>query len=402
MYYYLISSLKRRLIHELKDSFARHPLYEKITPYIQNKYVFEERPQYGIVVKGSSVNKIALSGDNFLGTVESHVMLAYLGEPVYPLEWIREDLRSVQANNGVFPSLPGIYYLEVLTVPTNPQESGTFVIDPLLTVTDEAVLRFQSGIEREAQLQQVPVQGTLRLWVDRRFLLREGIDYRVSYDLAENGGAIQFLARFNPNSIVTADYRYVIPSVGPVPFQWNTANVNTIPGVVLAFGKRARVGDKVAIVVYPDAVDAASAFGGKFEVSFDMDVIVARDATQMEEIADLVVMYLWGQKKSALELEGIEIVDISIGGETEETYDETADLWYYGASVSIQLRADWEIHVPLPLTISRVTPTTQEADATTPPTKSPPSTIVGEGPNSLYFATVPILKGRNNSFERIV
>ena len=54
MYFYLISSLKRRLIEELKDSFARHPLYKKIVPFIQNKYAFDERPQYGIVVKGSS------------------------------------------------------------------------------------------------------------------------------------------------------------------------------------------------------------------------------------------------------------------------------------------------------------------------------------------------------------
>ena len=80
MYYYLISSLKRRLILELQDSFAQHPIYSKIVPWIQNKYTFDERPQFGIVVKGSSANKVALSGDNFMGTVESHVMLAYIGE----------------------------------------------------------------------------------------------------------------------------------------------------------------------------------------------------------------------------------------------------------------------------------------------------------------------------------
>ena len=37
-----------------------------------------------------------------------------------------------------------------------------------------------------------------------------------------------------------------------------------------------------------------------------------------QKITDLVIMYLWGQKKSNLELEGIEIVDISIGGEAED------------------------------------------------------------------------------------
>jgi hypothetical protein len=398
LYFYLISSLKRRLIYELKDSFGRHPLYSKVVPYIQNKYAFTERPQFGIVVKGSSANKVALSSDNFMGTVQSHVMLAYLGQPVFPLEWIREDLQAAKASKTGFPTKPGIYYLEILTIPTNPQEVGTFILDPLLTATDEAVLKFESGIEREGQLQQLPLQGTLRMWENRRFQLREDTDYRVNYKT----GSIEFLTRFQVGSVVTADYRYAIPSIGPVEFQWNTADIKTLPGIVLAFGKRAQVGDKVAVVVYPDRVDTANAFGGKFEVSFDMDVIVANDSTQMEEMVDLVIMYLWGQKKASLELEGIEIVDISMGGEAEDAYDETGDLYYFNASVSIQLRADWEIHVPLPLTVSRVTPTTAAMDQSASlGGKGSPTSIVGEGPIGLYFATMPILAGRNNDFERL-
>jgi len=92
MYYYLVSSLKRRLINELKDSFSAHPLYEKLVNFIQNKYAFDERPQFGIVVKNSNASKVALSGDNFIGTVESHVMLAFMGKPAYPIAWIREDV----------------------------------------------------------------------------------------------------------------------------------------------------------------------------------------------------------------------------------------------------------------------------------------------------------------------
>ena len=398
MYYYLLSSLKRRLILELKDSFARHPIYNKIVPFVQNKYAFDERPQFGIVVKGSSANKVALSGDNFVGTISSHVMMAFVGEPAYPIEWVREDLQSVNRNEGRIPTLPGVYYIEILTVPTKPQEFGTFAVDPLIESLDEPVLRYQSGIEREAQLQQPPVQGMLRLWENHRFLLRENVDYRVDY----SNGAIELLGRGTPQAVLTADYFYAGASVGPNKFQWMTADSQTLPGVVLAFGKRASVGDKVAVRVYPDRVDTANAYGGKFEVSFDLDVITT-DPNQMEEIADLVIMYLWGQKKPYLELEGIEIVDISIGGEAEDTYDEGADLWYYNASISIQLRADWEIHVPLPLTISRVTPTTQSQDAQVTPDRRGPETpdLVWNGPSDLFFATVPIVPGRNNSFERI-
>ncbi len=385
MYFYLVQSLKRRLILELRDSFSQHPVYDKIVPHIQNKHVFKERPQFGIVVKGSSANKVALSADNFLGTIFSHVMLSYVGQPAYPLEWVREDLEQVRRNNDVMPTPPGVYYMEILHAPENAQSFGQFMIDPLLTVSDEPVLQFQSGVETEAQLQYVPVAGTLRLYENRRFLLVEGEHYQIE------GKQIRLLARFIPGAVLTADYRYAVESIGPVNFTWNTADVNTLPGVVMAFGKRAREGDKVAVVVYPSRVEAAQAFGGRFDATFEFDVI-ARDPIQMEEVADLVVMYLWGQKRPRLSEEGLEITDISMGGETEESFDETADEYYYNASMSVQIQADWEIHVPLPLTISQVTATTKDASA---------STIVGDVSSRLFFATVPTLAGKNHNFERI-
>lgn len=390
MYYYLVSSLKRRLILELQDSFSFHPVYRKIVPFIQNRFAFAERPQFGIVVKGSSANKVQWSPDNYVGTIESHVMLAYVGQPAYPLEWVREDLEAVRTQGGV-RALPGVYYLEVLEAPTNPSEPGYFVIDPLLTVTDESVLRFQSGIEREAQLQQVPVEETLRMYLNQRFLLKEGVDFRADY----TSGAIEILGTFGANDRLTADYRYSSPSVGPIPFYWNTADFKTLPGVVLAFGKRAEKGQKVAVVIYQNRVDTAQAFGGKFEANFDVEVI-ARDATQMEEIADLTVMYLWGQKKELLEREGIEVLDVNIGGEGEEPADETGDLYFHTASLTIQLRADWEIHVPLPLTISRVTPTTPAGDVD----PNAPSGLQ-KVQSQLFFLTHPVVVGRNNDYERI-
>lgn len=390
MYYYLIGALKRRLILELQDSFSKHSVYRKIAPFIQNRYAFEERPQYGIVVKGSSTNKVQLSADNFVGTVESHVMLAHVGQPSYPVEWVREDLRAVQANNDKMPTLPGVYYLEILSAPEHPGEAGYFALDPLLTATNEPVLHFQSGIEREAQLQQTPVQNTLRLW-DGRFLLKEGIDYQVDY----TNGSIKLLSAFSAGSNLTADYRYATTSIGPVEFYWNTADFSTLPGVVLAFGKRAEAGNKIAVVVYPDRVDAAQAFGGKSEISFDLDVI-ARDPIQMEEISDLVFMYLWGQKKPALEFEGIELLDVSTGGEAEDVYDETTETYYFQATMSVQMRADWEVHVPLPLTISRATPTTAAGDVD----PSAPSGLVPVT-SDMFFQGHAAAVGRNADFERI-
>lgn len=395
MYYYLVSSLKRRLILEIQDSFSKHPVYEKVVPYVQNKYSFKERPQFGVVVKGSSGNKVQLSAENFLGVVQSHVMLAYLGTQSYLLEWVREDL-NVVGQNGRVPTPAGVYYIECLTVPTNQGEAGTFVIDPLLTITDEPLLKVVSGIESTAQLLNEPVSGTLRLWENRRNPLFQGRDYVLE------GREVRFLGRLLPGSVITADYRYAVPSIGPIEWRWNTSDWTTLPGVVLAFGKRGRVGDKQAVVIYEDRVDAASAYGGRFEASFDLDVI-SQDPIQLEEMADYLVMSMWAEKRSSLSFEGIEILDMSMGGEAEEAYDETADLFFYTASLSIQLQSDWEVHVPMPFTVSRAVVHTKAAEDLMTAERGGfgESSLRVLSQGGLFLATVPVIVGRNNSYERI-
>lgn len=398
MYYHLLSALKRRVVLELQDSFSRHPVYEKLVPFIQNKFAFDERPQFGIVVKGSSGNKAQLSADNFVGVVTSHVMLAYFDKPAFLLEWVREDTAAVRANEEQMPTRPGIYYIECTKAPTNAGEEGEFFIDPLLTVSDEPLLLATSGVESEAQLQNTPVQGTVRLWENHHHPLFEGRDFTVDYQT----GLITFKTRFLPTSVISAQYRFAAASIGPVAWQWNKADWNTLPGVVLAFGKRGKVGDKQAIVVYEDRVDVANAFGGKFDVSFDLDVI-ATDPEQMEEIADYTVMALWGEKRAQLSTEGIEVTEVSLGGEAEESYDEQADINYYNASLSIQIQSNWEIHIPLPFTISHATTTRSSDEASVDADRRAPaqSGIVPMNQGGLFFATVPIVVGRNNFYERI-
>jgi len=380
MYAYLLSPLKRRLLLELQESFTRHPVYHKIVPFIQNRFAFDERPQYGIVMKGGSVTPVQLAADHHLGTVVSHVMLAYFGQPVFPLEWVREDTGAIRANRNVMPTLPGVYYLEVLQAPTDPQRPGQFIIDPLLTVTDEFLLQFETGLETSVTLKHPPLSGTLRVWENRRTLLREGVDYTVDYPT----GTLTLLTPYRARAYLTADYRYPVASIGPVDFYWNRADVSTLPGVVLAFGKRAKKGDKVGVVVYPDRVDTARAYGGRIDANFDLDVI-ARDSNQVEEIADYALMAFWYEKRSSLSFEGIEVMECSISGESEDVYDEAGDDYYYQASLSLRVQADWEVHVPLPLTISRVTPE--------------PKPLAGAG---LYFAAHPVIVGRNNDYERLL
>ncbi len=379
MYYNLAGALKNRLVLELKDSFSRHPVYQKIVPMIQNKQSFEERPQFGIIVQGSSTNKVQLDPSNFIGTVQSYVMLAQVdGGLEFPLEWVKEDLDSIRLNGGRPPTLPGVYYLEILQAPTNPNEEGFFILDPLLTVTDEQVLYFTTGFETEGQLQHEPLDRTLRLYINGVLPLREGEDYTL-----EPLGAIKFLRPMPTSSIITEASRYPGASTPPLSFRWNHANTTALPGIVLAFGKRSAPGQKVAVVVYSDRVDTAEAYGGKNEISYDLEV-VARDTVQCSEIADLVWMYLWSEKRASLGFEGIEVLDVSQGGESEDPIDETGQDFQYTVNMSVQLRADWEVHVPLPLTISRVEITEVTAVTT-----------------QLYLDTAPLVVGRNADFERI-
>jgi hypothetical protein len=387
MYFYLISALKRRLILELQDSFSRHPVYEKVVPFIQNKYAFDERPQFGIVIKGASANNLKLSAQNLLGTVESHVMLSYLDTPSYLLEWVKEDFNTVKENGGGMPIPAGVYYIECLDAPTNPNEVGHFIIDPLLTVTDEPLLQVVSGVETRAKLQNPPVPGTLRIWINRKLPFYEGVDYSIDY----TSGEVSIISNMLPGQILTADYRYPIDSIGPIEWKWNTADWTTLPGAILAFGKRGKKGDKVVVVIYEDRVDTATAYGGKFEASFDFDVI-AQDPMQMEEMADYTLMSLWHEKRPNLSFEGLEITDVSIGGEAEEAYDEVGDIYYYTASMSVQIQSDWEVHLPLPYTLSGATAATKSNGT---------STIQPIPQTELFFSTVPIIVGRNANYERI-
>jgi hypothetical protein len=396
MYYYLIGSLKRRVILELKDSLSKHPVYAKAAEFVQNKFAFDERPNFGVVVKGASGNKIQLSPSNFIGIVQSHVMLACLDVPSTLIEWVREDLNVVKQGES-FPTPAGAYYIECLEVPENQGEVGQYIIDPLYTVTDLPLFTSVSGLESSSQLPHNALPETVRVWENGRHPLIPGVDYTT-----DSEGLITFLTRFIPGTVVTVDYRYPGPSIGPVDWQWNTSDFKTLPGVVIAFGKRGKKGDKQVIMVSEDPNDAAQAYGGIFEATFDLDVI-AQDPLQMEEMADYIVMDLWGGKRSALSFEGLELLDLSMGGEAEESYDELAEMNYYTTSLSLQIQAPWEIHVPIPFTTSRATIYTKAAESTFDKDRgtTAQSSVQPLSQGGLFLVSSPILAGRNPSFERI-
>lgn len=359
MYYHLTEATKRRFILELRRFWQYHPKYRDIVDHIQGKYSFRERPQYGIILKTSSANQVQLSADNYQGVVHSYVQLAkYPDKPGLAVEWVEEDKVAVRANGGVFPSPPGIYFIQITeatesTPPYNVEPTYEFMVDPLLEVQDEVATKVDDFTWM--------VVNPYLAETTRVYEMPGSIPYvrGVNYTEDPVSGNIIVVNPLPPNTYLIVTYRYPATSTGPWKIQENFAHKMAIPGVSLAFGRRIEKGDVLAVVVYSRRQPAALEYGGKWDISLDFDV-VARDPYAQQEITDATIMYLWGIARNRLSTEGIEVTSVSMGGESEEVYDENADDYFYNASFSVQTLTDWSIRVPLSAVIQRVVPLTSE------------------------------------------
>lgn len=342
MYYQLTSAIKRRMILELRRYWASHPKFSDLVDNIQGKYSFRERPQHGIIVKTGSATKVNLSADNFQGTVWAHCTLTlidnYAGTAI---EWVREDPFAIK-KHGKFPSKAGVYYIELTA-------DNEFYVDPLLDIYRE---RLDPLSSTQFSLQNTPLDGTLRIYeMPSNLVLYETTNY--TFDKATN---IVTLTKPLPEGLsLSADYRYPLESRGPFPIKANYSNRTAIEGVIIAFGRRCTKGDRMAIMISPYREPVALEYGGRWELSLDFD-IMARDVFAQQEISDATVMYLWAVSRSYLVNEGINVTDVSLGGESEEAYDQTGDDYYYMSNFSMTVETDWAVYVPLTARIRRVLP----------------------------------------------
>ena len=360
MYHMLTEGVKRRILQELRHFWSYHPRYPDIVDHIQGKYSFRNKPQYGIILKSSSANTMQLSADNFLGTVESYAMLTTVGNsPGLSVEWIQEDTRAIQVNGGAFPSPPGVYYIEVVEAdpstvspPYTKDRTFDFYVDPTLDVRNESLAK--TG-PLTWQTTQPFIAGTMRLFeMPGSVLMVEGVNYTTDPDTGE----VTVVNPVPTRMWLSADYRYAAPTTGPWRILENFSHINAIPGVVLAFGRRVSAGDKQAVVVTNRRAPTAQEFGGRWEINLDLDV-TARDVQSQQEISDATVMFLWAIARPRLSTEGIEITSVSMGGESEEIYDENGDDYFYNASLSLTINSDWAVHVPLDVTIRKVSAQTE-------------------------------------------
>jgi len=389
MYFQLSEALVNRFTIELRRFWATHPLYPDLVENIQGKYSFKERPQYGIIVKPGGTNGVHLSADNFVGTVISHLALKKIGQyPGLSVEWVIEDATAIQNNGGRFPTQAGIYFLDIQKTPGG--RSYVFYVDVLLDVRGEAVM-MTSPTEGVLQAGKYHA-GTLRLFeAPGGFMLKEGEHY--VGDPAT--GKITLTTPLPSNNYLIADYRFPGDTTGPHELPLNGANNRAIPGVVIAFGDRVQDNDKVVIVVENRRSPCASEYGGRWEMSMDLDII-ARDVHACRKIADYSLMHLWGEARPGLSTHGIELMEISGGGEAEEVYDETGDDYFYNASISLSVQTEWAVRVPFSGELRQVA----TYDTSVPIDVSTYNIKIAEG-FEMHPFTDPYFVGRNPNFETV-
>lgn len=352
MYFKLSEALINRFVFELRKYWVLHPQYPDIARNIQDKHSFEERPQYGMVVKAGGTSGVHFSPDNYVGLIHSYACQKqvgnYLGASV---EWIREDPVAIQKNNGVFPSSPGIYYLDFVG-------PDSFYIDILYTVEKEllSVVTDNLGNSTAVISSGNFHKDSLRITESPSGLLwYENSEYTAN----PATGEITLLRSLSPDSSLWVDYRYPKPNTGPFEAHENRANNQAIPGVTLFFGTRRQDGDKLAIEITKSRTAVAEEYGGRWRVSLEVEIF-SRDKVVCRRMVDQSLVYLWGIARSYLVNEGIMVQDISAGGESEEIYDDVGELYYYNSSLSIDVEVEWAIHVPLGATMKQFLPMSAE------------------------------------------
>lgn len=182
------------------------------------------------------------------------------------------------------------------------------------------------------------------------------------YEMDHQTGDVTFHKSFKTGTKIAGDYLYPDSTRGPFGIEPNHADTDAIPGTVLAFGKRLEDGNRMAVVVHEQRKGVAKEYGGRYEQSLDIEVIT-RDPETRSEIGDALTHYFNWVRREDLTEEGIEITDVSYGGESEEMYEDTTQTPYFLGSVSLSVQTDWAVYVPKPYTVERISPVSADQEA---------------------------------------
>lgn len=404
MYYFLTGALTRRAIHDFRQYWTRDPeLRDKLVDNIQGKYSFRERPQHAIIIKASSANHVRMSADNAKGMRYSYSYLTRVkGYPGQFLEWIVDDMNAVRRNGGRFPSPPGVYYVTVTDYDKTRPEGNlvTFEVEALLDIYDESPQQVdQGGLVFQVSQGSFVGESQHVVQMPDRIVLVEGTEYFTD----PANGTVNLYQALPDGRYLNVDYRYRTPVSGPYVTRPQYSHHQAIPGVVLAFGRKIESGDRMAIVVSDRREPTAYAYGGRWDISLEIEVM-SRDVELQEYICDDTLMYITSELYPRWSSEGLEITEWSFGGAAEEPYDDTAQDFFYTGSISMTVQVEWELHQPILGRITQVTELSQEQAAAVSLLSEEELASVQTNLQivdqfGLEFLKDPFFRGRSETFE---
>jgi len=236
---------------------------------------------------------------------------------------------------------PGRYYIQLIS-------TSQYVIDPLYIVKGEKVIEGTTGVETTANLAHGGLLTDLEtLYIQKysrsnQIKLISGTDYTI--DTAT--GEITFLSPLPVGTNLYANYRWVGSTLGPfeIPSDFHYDN-EALSGIILAFGNKKVVNDKLVLLVYPNREQASKVYSGHWDMNFDIDVF-ARDPIELPDLTDYIIDDMWTRKRLSLISEGFTIEEMDPGGESEEVYDTNTGELYYKNTVSLRAMTEWKRFVP--------------------------------------------------------
>lgn len=343
MYHHLSLAVRDRVIKELRRFWSDHPRYPNFAQNIQGKFVFDERPQFGMIVKTGGASNVILDANNFIGTIEGYVSLAQFPDKRYhgSIEWVRED-PMVQPTEMT----PGIYHLEVYEAEgADPTQRAHDVYYQRYQRVQENALMFIS--ETEIMLSGEPIEKSLRIYEAPSMRLLGEAEYVLE------GNKITLTEAQPRGTSLSVLFTEKMERQGPFRVQPATAYREIIKGVVIVFGRRLQHKDEMAIIVTENREEVSHEYGGRWDVSVDVDII-ARDVHSQADISDQTAVWIWSTLRPKFASMGMELSDVSLGGEAEEVYDDNGDDYFFTASISFSIQVDWFIHFPLVVPINNI------------------------------------------------
>jgi len=344
MVFLVTNSIKKKLVQIFQDILLNHPIFEKTKVY--TKFPEEERPKTAVIVRSVSGGSQKLSLDNLMGIHRGFCTLANLkGTYGNSIEWVKDDQENLK---NLSPH--GFYIIRIMSKEEK-TNNFSFVIDPYLICDDEVLNIIYIKEKEGAILKNKPINLDSEIIYSQshRFEFKKHIDYSIDYLTGE----VLFASSVKKYEPILIDYQVCSNQLGPFSTEYYSVNNTSIPGVVLAFGDRIKIGDEQVILIEKIDRPVSKVFGGRWLLDIDV-IAVSQDPDQQERLLDYISTSLWAEYQDDLANEGIAIRDFMLSGEGEDLEIEVPEEYSFSAGLSFSVEVDWEVHKPLISEVRRV------------------------------------------------